>query len=247
MRLVGERYGVLLGLNANQQLGDGTTIDRTTPVHASTFGDHGIVHLASASAYTCALTHRREIICVGSGTRLRVRQSTPLRVPGRFVLGHASTKHLITNGWGNLTVTTSINATGVTLEASRVHIAPNAPVRVMLDWAMVDGSGRSLTGRMLFDGHRITTAQRQVESWVSDLKYLDAQVTFRHSPLRWDETRVHGPRGRDGAMLGANDVGQLGDGSTLNRDSPTPVRADGVPVLFKTVAPGGTTNRVGST
>ena len=55
------------GLNANQQLGDGTTIDRTTPVHASTFGDHGIVHLASASAYTCALTHRREIICVGSG------------------------------------------------------------------------------------------------------------------------------------------------------------------------------------
>ena len=163
------------GLNANRQLGDGTTIDRTTPVHASTFGDHGIVHLASGSAYTCALTHRREIICVGSGTLPEgPAVYTPPEPRGRFILGHASTKHLITNGWGNLTVTTSINATGVTLEASRIHIAPNASVGVMLDWAMADGSGRSLTGRMLFDGHRITTAQRQVESWVSDLKYLDA-------------------------------------------------------------------------
>ena len=163
------------GLNANQQLGDGTTIDRTTPVHASTFGDHGIVHLASGTAYTCALTHRREIICVGSGILLRGSDSLHPSEPR----GAIRSRPCLDQGphherMGNLTVTTSINATGVTLEASRVHIAPNASVGVMLDWAMADGSGRSLTGRMLFDGHRITTAQRQVESWVSDLKYLDA-------------------------------------------------------------------------
>ena len=228
------------GLNANRQLGDGTTIDRTTPVHASTFGDHGIVHLASGSAYTCALTHRREIICVGSGTQPEgPAVYTPPEPRGRFVLGHASTKDLITNGWGNLTVTTSINATGVTLEASRVHIAPNASVGVMLDWAMADGSGRSLTGRMLFDGHRITTAQRQVESWVSDLKYLDASSDVpAHSIAMGRRHACTVLEDETARCWGANDVGQLGDGSTLNRDSPTPVRADGVPVLFKTVAPG---------
>ena len=236
------------GLNANRQLGDGTTIDRTTPVHASTFGDHGIVHLASGSAYTCALTHRREIICVGSGTPPEgPTVYTPPEPRGRFVLGHASTKHLITNGWGNLTVTTSINATGVTLEASRAHIAPNAPVGVMLDWAMADGSGRSLTGRMLFDGHRITTAQRQVESWVSDLKYLDAASDVPAHSITMGRTRLHGPRGRDGAMLGANDVGQLGDGSTLTRTAQRPCVLMASRSYSRRSRRGGTTNRVGST
>ena len=82
----------------------------------------------------------------------------------------------------------------------------------MLDWAMVDGSGRSLTGRMLFDGHRITTAQRQVESWVSDLKYLDASSDVpaqsiamgrRQCTVLEDETaRCWGPTMSDSWVMG---------------------------------------------
>ena len=55
---------------------------------------------------------------------------------------------------------------------------------------------------MLFDGHRITTAQRQVESWVSDLKYLDASSDVPAQSIAMGRVILYGPRGRDGAMLG---------------------------------------------
>ena len=92
---------------------------------------------------------------------------------------------------------------------------------------------------MLFDGHRITTAQRQVESWVSELKYLDAASDVpAHSITMGREHACTVLVDATARCWGANSYGQLGDGSTLTRNSPTPVRADGVPVLLKTIVPG---------
>jgi alpha-tubulin suppressor-like RCC1 family protein len=75
------------GQNSSGQLGDGTTMDSTTPIHVQ--GLHGpVLQLTAGYAHTCALMSTGEVLCwgqntygqLGNGTNLD--RSTPVAVSG---------------------------------------------------------------------------------------------------------------------------------------------------------------------
>ena len=78
---------VVLGVNGEGQLGDGTTNFRASPVMVT--GGHTFTHMAVGSRHTCGLTVDGEVWCWGfnnlgqAGTSILDQPLAPVKVHGQ--------------------------------------------------------------------------------------------------------------------------------------------------------------------
>jgi alpha-tubulin suppressor-like RCC1 family protein len=175
------------GYNANGQLGDGTTVQRETPVDVVGLGS-GVTALAAGWSHTCALTEHAGVKCWGSnwagqlGDGTTTNRSTPV---GVFELTSGVTT--LTAGWAH----TCAVKTGEGVKC----------------W------GHNANGQ-LGDG---TTTQRETPVDVDDLG--DDVTALVTGALHTCALATAG----DVQCWGGNGDGQLGDGTTVQRKTPVNV------------------------
>ena len=223
---------VCWGYNAEGEIGDGTTTNRSTPAHVSggllfTAVDVGIVH-------TCAL-HAGEAYCWGANTVGQLGDGTnttrivPTRVNtavtfDRISAGNAVTCALSTGRaycWGNNTV-------GALGDGTTTHRTTPTAVSTSLTFTRISASA----------GHSCAlTSAGAAYCWGdnSDGQLGDGTTTNRLTPtavvgsLTFVDIEADGTStcalASDGRMYcwGSNNLGQLGDGTTVNRSQPTMV------------------------
>ena len=241
---------VCWGNNYNGQIGDGTRVTRTTQTPVTGLAS-GVVAVAAGAYHSCALTTSGSVKCWGDNTYGQIgdgsttRRLTPVAVSGlssgvmAIAAGTYYTCALKTSGgvvcWGDNTSgqlgdgTTTQRSTptavsglpgGVTaIAAGDVHACAVTAGGVVKCW------GSNSYGE-LGDG---TTTRRQTPTPVTGLGAGVASIsagTYHTCAL------TTGP-----AVLcwGLNSDGQLGDGTTTNRSTPTPANGQGQWVVAPTV------------
>jgi len=230
------------GANAYGQLGDGTTTTRHTPVAVGGLGS-GVTAMAGGSYHTCAITSAGALLCwgansygqLGDGTTTTRSAPTTVSGLGSGVAGVTAGSHhtcaVTTAGavlcWGSNysgqlgdgtttdrhapTAVSSLGSGVVAIAASTSHTC-----------AVTDAGALSCWGWNAFgqvgDG---TNTNKLVPTPVSGLGSGAASVASG-----WAHTCA---RTTAGALLcwGRNDSGQLGDGTTIDRPTPTAVSGFG--------------------
>jgi len=238
------------GYNGDGQLGDGTTTNRSTPTQVSSFGNgRTAVAISSGTTHTCALLDDGSVSCwgwntygqIGDGTR--TLRNTPTQTSS---LGTGRTAVAISSGfwhtcailddssvscWGNNgdgrlgdgtmmgrntpTPTSSLGTgrTAVAISSGGYHTC------AILDDATVSCWGANGDGR-LGDG---TPTQRNTPAQISSLGTGRTAVAISsglyHTCAILDDASV--------SCWGGNSVGQLGDGTTTHRYTPTQISSLG--------------------
>jgi alpha-tubulin suppressor-like RCC1 family protein len=238
------------GANEYGQLGDGTTMDRATPVQVIGFDDVDIVEIAVGSEHNLALTSDGKVWAWGRNTwgqlgdGTRVGRTVPVPIPG--MMAHTTTA--ISAGLShNLAVTGSTgivvtwgehsNRNNITPAPIIVQVGPNGQMGPMANVTVVSAGGdHSLALRtngsisawgangngQLGDG---TTINRfgpvSAIGLTSGVTAISAG--FNHSLALRNDGTVR--------AWGLNSSGQLGDGTTTQRLSPVQVEEElGVPL-----------------
>jgi alpha-tubulin suppressor-like RCC1 family protein len=229
---------VCWGDNYYGQLGDGTTTDRLTPTSATGLGS-GIAMIAAGHGHTCAVTTGGAVMCggwnfagqLGDGTTADRSTLTPVIGLGSGVAsvapGGSHTCARTTGGgvmcWGGndhgqlgdgtvtfRTTPTAVSGLGsgaAAITAGESHTCALTVAGAVVCW------GDNRWG-VLGDG---TTTDRPTPTAVAGLGSGMVAVTAgaRHTcALKWDTSVV---------CWGLNDRGQLGDGTTTDRLTPTVV------------------------
>jgi alpha-tubulin suppressor-like RCC1 family protein len=229
------------GWNRSGQLGDGTRTSRLTPTAVIEMGRGVAAIAASTQEHSCALTTAGRIMCwgqdsygqLGDGTARRDSRSTPMLV-SRLVsgvttiaAGSAHTCALTTGGgvrcWGgnsagqlgdgttaNRWTPTPVSGLGsgvVALAAGDVHTCAVTTGGGVLCWGLNSGG-------QLGDG---TTTNRWTPTAVSGLG--SGVTALAAGGVHTCALMTSG----DVKCWGANGVGQLGDGTTTSRWTPTAV------------------------
>jgi alpha-tubulin suppressor-like RCC1 family protein len=228
---------VCWGWNGYGQLGDGTTSDRLTPTPVSGL-ETGVEALAAGGEFTCALTTGVGVVCWGSngygqlGDGTTTDRLTPTAVSGLYagvaavVTGRSHTCALTTGGgvmcWGENDVgqlgdgTTSHRLTPTSVNGLAADVAVVAAGRFHTCALKTDGAllcwGYNGMGQL---GDGTTTSPRRTPTAVSGLQtgvvavaaggYFTCALTTGGAAACW----------------GYNDSGQLGDGTTDDRRTPT--------------------------
>jgi alpha-tubulin suppressor-like RCC1 family protein len=244
------------GWNSEGQLGDGTTTDRNTPTQTSSLGTgRTAVAISSGYAHTCAILDNGAVSCWGDGGNGRLgnggtsSKTTPILTSslgtGRTAValssGYAHTCAILDNGavscWGlgsngrlgnggthykstpTLTSSLGTERTAVAISSGYAHTC------AVLDDASVSCWGQNGYGQ-LGDG---TTTHRNTPTQTSSLGTGRTAVAISsgafHTCAILDDGSV--------SCWGYNSFGQLGDGTTTQRNTPTPTSSLG---SFRTAA-----------
>jgi len=226
------------GYNASGQMGDGTNTDRHTPVNVSGLGS-GVAAITAGDGHTCALTTGGAVKCwgynefaqLGDGTT--TNRLTPVYVSGlgsgvtAIAAGGEHTCALTAGGalkcWGWNSDgqvgdgTTTNRSTPVTVSGLGSGVASISPGFLFTCALTVDGAvkcwGYNASGQM-GDG---TTTERHMPVTVNGLGGGVAAITacyYRTCALT---------TGGAVKCWGANDYGQLGDGTTTERHTPVDI------------------------
>ena len=226
------------GENSNGQLGDNTTTQRTTPVNVSGLTG-GVSAISAGAKHTCALTTGGGVKCWGLnstgqlGDNSITQRNTPVDVSGltsgvtAIATGDFHTCALTTGGgvkcWGDNSngqlgdnSTTQRNApvdvSGLTSGVTAITAGGNHSC-ALLATGGVKCWGRNAQGQ-LGDG---TTTQRttpvDVSGLTSGVAYISAG--YRHTCARLTNSTAK--------CWGQNTNGQLGDGTTTQRNAPVDV------------------------
>ena len=228
------------GYNSDGQLGDGTATDRYTPTQTSSLGSGRTAVAITAGAYhTCAILDDGSVSCwgyntygqLGDGTN--TDRNTPTQTSslgeGRTVVAiTASEAHTCTildngfvscwgyNGYGQLGDGTTTDRDTPTQTSSTAAVAISAGYQhtcAILDDGSVSCWGRNSNGQ-LGDGtnsHRNTPTQTSTLG--TDRTAVSISAGDRHTCAILDDESV--------SCWGFNNFGQLGDGTTTDRDTPT--------------------------
>jgi len=191
------------GNNYYGQLGDGTTTDRNTSTQTSSLGTDRTAVATSAGAYhTCAILDDGSVSCWGRNYYGELGEGTG---------GDQSED----NNKNEPTQTSSLGTdrTAVAITAGKYHIC------AILDDGSVSCWGNN-EGGQLGDG---TTTNRNTPTQTSSLGTGRIAVAisagFFHTCAILDDESV--------SCWGDNDYGQLGDGTTTARNTPTPTSSLG--------------------
>ena len=174
------------GLNANGQLGDGTTIDRHTPVYSS-MGGIGALMVSAGSYHTCAITIERNVMCWGENWNGQ--------------LGDSSN----TDRKRPVEVTIPSNSSAVSIDSGAFHSCLGMNDGSMFCWGY-NAHGQLGNGENLDSNRPIPSALS------SDLLLMEIEVGLFHSCGLFDSGEV--------ACWGDNSHGQLGDGTEVAHSTP---------------------------
>jgi alpha-tubulin suppressor-like RCC1 family protein len=226
------------GWNNSGQVGDGTAVDRRTPVDVAGLG-RAAVAVAAGDQHTCALLDDGSVACWGAnasgqlGNGLRVRSGVPAAVVGlsgpavRITAGGAHTCALIENGtvecWGD-------DQSGQLGDGGYENRSAPTPV-VLPAAAGFIAAGFSHTCALLVD--------RRIEcwGWNTEGQLGDGTVKSRRTPADvagfsgqvaavaagWSHACMLSADAGGVRCWGWNGSGQLGDGSNSDRTAPVSV------------------------
>ena len=225
------------GQNSNGQLGDGTTTDRLSPVHAGMGGEDALM-VSTGSYHTCAIMEDRLVMCwgdnwngqVGDGTYTDRTSPVEIGIPSNSsaVSLDAGTMHTCLgmndgsmfcwgyNAYGQLGNGGYSNSNSpMTAPLSSNQLLTSVQIGLFHSCALFDSGqvacwGDNSNGQ-LGDGS-------QSGSGIPVIVNLDTNATSiavgqRHTCVILDDASLQ--------CWGANEAGQLGDGSNSNRDNPT--------------------------
>jgi alpha-tubulin suppressor-like RCC1 family protein len=225
------------GDNESGQLGDGTTINRNTPVEVTELS--GVIAIATGYSHTCALTSSSKVMCWGAnysgqlGDGTTIDRLTPVEVSelntGVVAIraGGAFTCALISSGkvmcWGNNDLGQLGDGT-TTTRFSPVEVAGlnSEVISISADGyhtcAVISGGGVVCWG-LNFAG--------QLGDGTTTDRLTPVKVTGLNSGVLSISTGLHFTCAliSNGKIMcwGTNDSGQLGDGTTIDRHSPVEV------------------------
>lgn len=232
------------GFNAAGQVGDGTTVDRTSPVDVIGLPP-GIRQIAAGGAHTCAVTAAGGVKCWGEnywgelGDGTNVPSSVPVDVVGltsgvvRVVAGYLHTCALMADGsvrcWGGGGAGQLGNAAALD-ESVPVAVSALSTQQAQLVSSVVshncaiDTVGVARCWGLNSYGQLGTGAIATADPWGS-------LVPVPVAGLPSTPIGITGGEDHTCALLasravycwGANNVGQLGDGTVVGRTSPAPV------------------------
>ena len=226
------------GYNSNGQLGDGTTVEKHSPVDVSGLTD-GVIAIAAGHLHTCALTTGGRVKCWGGnstsqlGDGTTVEKHSPVDVSGltssvtAIAAGYDFTCVLKAEGgvmcWGNndfgqlgdgttILRATPVDVSGLTgrvtaITGKNIHACALTAAGGVMCW------GFNAYGQ-LGDG---TTLDKHLPVDVSGLTNGVAAIAAG----AWHTCAV--TAGGGAKCWGENNTNQLGDGTTLNRSSPVDV------------------------
>jgi len=229
------------GFNSDGQLGDGTRTDRLTPTAVSGLGS-GIAAIAAGANHTCALTTGGGVVCWGrnadgqlgnGGSGMGSRSLTPTPVVGlangvaAIAAGYAYTCALTTGGavlcWGD-------NWAGQLGDGTTAHrVTPTAVI------GLESGVAALVTGGV--HACAVTSAGGAMcWGWNATGQLGDGTTTGRLTPVAvvgmdggvemlaaGDTHTCAVTTAGGGVCWGKNVSGQLGDGTTADRWTPTAV------------------------
>ncbi len=226
------------GRNGSGQLGDGTTFQRSTPVEVAGLAS-GVAAIAAGDDYTCALTTAGGVKCWGDnrygqlGDGTTIQRSTPVDVVGlasraaAIAAGYRHACALLTAGgvkcWGH-------NGSGQLGDGTTTNRLTPVDVAGLASGAATIAAGGDHTCALLTAGG--------VKCWGSNGsgQLGDGTTTDRSTPvdvagLASGVATIAAGYGYTCALLtaggvkcwGRNWAGQLGDGSTTQRNTPVDV------------------------
>ena len=198
------------GYNAAGQLGDGTTTDRSTPAQTASLGaGRTAMAISAGNSHNCALLDDGSVACWG--------MNSPY---GPLGDGTTTDRHTPT-----LTASLGVGRTAVAISAGGSHTC------ALLDDGSIACWGSNYYGG-LGDG---TTTDRHAPTQTASLGVGRTAVAISagsaHTCAVLDDGSV--------ACWGLNDNGQLGDGTTTNRDTPTQTASLGAGRTAVAISAGG--------
>jgi alpha-tubulin suppressor-like RCC1 family protein len=196
------------GRNNFGQLGDGTTTDRGTPTQTSSLGTgRTAIAISSGTFHSCALLDNGSVLCWGSNWNGQ--------------LGDGTTTH---RNSPTLTSSFGVGRTAIAISAKGSHTC------ALLDDGSVTCWGYNEQGQ-LGDG---TNIDRNIPTPISSLGTGRTAVTISsgvfHSCAILDDDSV--------SCWGSNSNGQLGDGTTTNRNIPTQISSFGIGINALAISSG---------
>ena len=201
------------GLNNRGQLGDGTNFDRITPTQTSNLGSgRTAVAISSGSSHTCVILDDGSVSCWGKNDAGQLGDGTKneRNIPGQ------------TSSLSNI----NFGRTAIAISSGMAHSC------AILD----DGSVSCWGGNWLNQLGDETTNEQNTPTQTSSLGNGRTAVGISsgdtHNCALLDDGTV--------SCWGWNGEGQLGDGTTVERDAPTQTEGFGSGILAVSIFAGGT-------
>jgi alpha-tubulin suppressor-like RCC1 family protein len=237
------------GANASGQLGDGTNVNRNTPVDVSGLSE-GVAVIAAGAEHTCALTGGGAMGCWGAnfsgqlGDGTNVNRNTPVKVSGlsegvtAIAAGSEHTCAVVAGGvkcWGP-------NSSGQLGDGTNVD--RNTPVNVVgLSGDVTAIAAGAEHTCALTSGGAMRCWGANYSGQLGDGTNVNRNMPVNVSGLWWGVTEIAAGSEHTCAVVaggvrcwGANFSGQLGDGTNVNRN--TPVNVSGPSGDVVAIAPG---------
>ncbi|MEM7129910.1 MAG: hypothetical protein AAF702_26490 [Chloroflexota bacterium] len=223
------------GGNIDGQLGDGTTINRPTPVSVSGLVDN-VVAISAGSDHTCALLNEGSVRCWGNnefgqlGDGTLIDQPAPVVVTGlaSHVIGiSAGVSHTCALVAGPETNETSVQCWGQNQDGQ----LGNGSTTNRVTPVAVAGLSGSIIAIAAGSAHTCAIVADDTAKSVTTSTFMTSTVNATNTDDNSSAYSIHSaqrsPHGADttGGLKcwGKNDLGQLGDGTNTNRTTPTDV------------------------